>query len=36
VERLWEGKGVVVDGKVVVLGKNMLGNLWMSLREEVV
>jgi predicted NAD-dependent protein-ADP-ribosyltransferase YbiA (DUF1768 family) len=33
-ERIWEGKGVVRDGKVVVLGKNMLGNIWMKCREE--
>ena len=30
--RLWEGKGVIEDGKVVVLGQNRLGNLWMELR----
>jgi len=29
--RLWEGKGLIVDGKIVVIGKNMLGNLWMKL-----
>jgi hypothetical protein len=32
--RLWEGKGVVVDGKIEVIGRNMLGNLWMELRDE--
>jgi predicted NAD-dependent protein-ADP-ribosyltransferase YbiA (DUF1768 family) len=32
--RLWEGKGIVVDGKVEVIGMNMLGKLWMNLREE--
>lgn len=31
--RLWEGKGVVVDGKIEVVGKNMLGNLWMEIRD---
>jgi hypothetical protein len=30
--RVWEGKGVIEDGKVVVLGQNRLGNLWMELR----
>ena len=34
-DRLWEGKGVVREGKVEVVGKNMLGNIWMALREEV-
>jgi predicted NAD-dependent protein-ADP-ribosyltransferase YbiA (DUF1768 family) len=29
---LWEGRGVVVDGKIVVLGKNLLGNIWMDVR----
>jgi len=30
--RLWEGKAVVVDGKIVILGKNLLGNIWMKQR----
>jgi len=30
--RLWEGKGTVKDGKIVVLGKNLLGNIWMMYR----
>ena len=30
--RVWEGKGVVIDGKIRILGKNMLGKLWMDLR----
>jgi predicted NAD-dependent protein-ADP-ribosyltransferase YbiA (DUF1768 family) len=32
--RLWEGKGIVVDGKIHVIGKNMLGNLWMNIRNK--
>ena len=28
--RLWEGKGVVVDGRIEVIGGNMLGKLWME------
>jgi len=32
--RLWEGKGIVMDGKIEVLGMNMLGKLWMKLRNE--
>ena len=32
--RLWEGKGVVVDGKIEVIGRNMLGNLWMNIRDK--
>lgn len=30
--RIWEGKGVIVDGKIIVLGKNLLGNIWMEYR----
>jgi len=30
--RQWEGKGVVIDGKIVVIGKNLLGNIWMEYR----
>lgn len=33
-DRLWEGKGIVVNGKIEVLGMNMLGKLWMKLRDE--
>jgi predicted NAD-dependent protein-ADP-ribosyltransferase YbiA (DUF1768 family) len=32
-KKFWEGKGVVVDGEIVILGKNRLGNLWMQLRD---
>ena len=31
--KFWEGRGIVVDGNVVVIGRNMLGNLWMELRR---
>lgn len=30
--RLWEGKGVVIDGKILVIGKNLLGKIWMEYR----
>ena len=29
----WEGRAVLKEGKPVILGKNMLGNVWMSLRK---
>lgn len=29
----WEGRVVLKDGKLVILGQNMLGNIWMSLRK---
>jgi len=32
--KLWEGKGVVINGKINVIGGNMLGNLWMKIRDE--
>ena len=31
-KRIWEGRAVVRDGKVVVLGKNMLGRIWTGIR----
>lgn len=34
--RIWEGKGVVRDGKVSVIGGNALGNLWAKLRINAV
>lgn len=33
--RLWEGKGIIIDDKIEVIGKNMLGKIWMNLREEI-
>lgn len=33
-DRIWEGKGVVVDGQTVILGQNRLGNLWMEIRSN--
>ena len=32
-ERLWEGRAIVVDGKLEIIGYNMLGNIWMKLRD---
>ena len=29
----WEGKAVLVDGNTVVLGQNILGKIWMELRD---
>jgi predicted NAD-dependent protein-ADP-ribosyltransferase YbiA (DUF1768 family) len=29
----WEGRAVVKEGTLVILGQNMLGNIWMSLRK---
>jgi len=34
--RIWEGKGVVRDGKLSVIGGNELGNLWAKLRVNAV
>jgi len=34
--RIWEGKGVIRDGKVSVIGGNALGNLWTKLRINAV
>jgi predicted NAD-dependent protein-ADP-ribosyltransferase YbiA (DUF1768 family) len=30
--RIWEGRAKIIDGKVVILGKNLLGNIWMKYR----
>jgi predicted NAD-dependent protein-ADP-ribosyltransferase YbiA (DUF1768 family) len=32
--RIWEGKGVVQDGRIVVLGRNVLGRMWMQFRDD--
>ena len=31
--RLWEGKGIVVNGKIEVIDRNMLGNIWTNIRD---
>jgi predicted NAD-dependent protein-ADP-ribosyltransferase YbiA (DUF1768 family) len=33
-ERFWEGKAIVSNGEIKILGKNMLGNIWMNLRSR--
>jgi len=30
--RIWEGKGLIIDGNIVVLGNNLLGKIWMEYR----
>jgi len=35
-ERLWEGRAVLIDNKIIVLGKNMLGKIWMELRSQLI
>ena len=32
--RIWEGRAVVKDGRIVVLGRNALGRMWMQLRDD--
>jgi ribA/ribD-fused uncharacterized protein len=34
--RIWEGKAVIVDGTLTLLGQNLLGKIWMELRDKVV
>jgi len=31
--KIWEGKGIIVDGNIVILGQNRLGNIWMNIRN---
>ena len=33
-KRIWEGKGEIIEGKVNVKGRNMLGKIWMKVRDE--
>ena len=32
-QSFWEGRAVMRDGKVIILGRNQLGNCWMEMRE---
>ena len=33
-QKYWEGRGEIVDGELIVLGGNMLGNIWMEIRDS--
>jgi len=33
--RIWEGRVKIVNGKIKVLGKNKLGEIWINVRKEV-
>jgi hypothetical protein len=32
-KKFWEGKAFIEDDEIVILGKNMLGNIWMEFRN---
>jgi predicted NAD-dependent protein-ADP-ribosyltransferase YbiA (DUF1768 family) len=32
-KRIWEGRAIVIDGKINIIGRNRLGNAWMKIRE---
>ena len=32
--RIWEGRAVERDGRIVVLGRNTLGRMWMQIRDD--
>jgi predicted NAD-dependent protein-ADP-ribosyltransferase YbiA (DUF1768 family) len=31
---VWEGRGMIVEGELVILGGNMLGKIWMEIRDK--
>ena len=31
--RIWEGKAIIKDGHIHILGKNRLGSIWMEVRS---
>ena len=31
--RIWEGKAIIKDGEIHILGKNRLGSIWMDVRS---
>jgi hypothetical protein len=33
-KKVWEGRAIIKDGKLVIIGKNQLGNIWMKLRDN--
>jgi len=33
-KKVWEGRATVVDDQIVISGQNMLGKIWMEIRDE--
>lgn len=31
---IWEGRAIMRDGRLIVIGRNQLGNIWMKLRNN--
>jgi predicted NAD-dependent protein-ADP-ribosyltransferase YbiA (DUF1768 family) len=34
-KRTWEGKAIIKDGQIEIIGKNMLGNTWIEIRTKI-
>jgi hypothetical protein len=32
--RIWEGRAKIIDNKIIIYGKNLLGNIWMEYRDN--
>lgn len=32
--RIWEGKAIIKNGEIEIIGKNLLGKIWMKIRED--
>jgi predicted NAD-dependent protein-ADP-ribosyltransferase YbiA (DUF1768 family) len=32
--RIWEGRAKIIDNKIIIYGKNLLGNIWMEYRDR--
>ena len=32
--RIWEGRAKIIDNKIIIHGKNLLGNIWMEYRDN--
>ena len=33
-DKIWEGRVVISEGKNIILGNNILGQIWMNIRNK--
>jgi hypothetical protein len=31
--KIWEGRAKIIDNKIIIYGRNLLGNIWMEYRD---
>ena len=34
-KQIWTGRAIIEENKIIIRGKNLLGNIWMELRNYI-